>query len=96
MLVLVKVRFYGAKVVGYDKAERTHTVVYVVDEIESSEALRDGGIRWRPAAPGDITFFLSHSWADSARGKWDALRSLLDEESARRSETDGEVLLWLE
>ena len=38
--------------VGYDKAERTHTVVYVVDEIESSEALRGGGIRWRPAAPG--------------------------------------------
>ena len=24
----------------------------MVDEIESSEALRDGGIRWRPAAPG--------------------------------------------
>ena len=47
-----ELRWYAAKVVGYDKAERTHTVVYVVDEIESSEALRDGGIRWRPAAPG--------------------------------------------
>ena len=38
--------------VGYDEAKRTHAVVYVVDELQSNEALRDGGITWRPAAPG--------------------------------------------
>jgi len=49
-----ELRWYAAKVLGYDKSERTHTVVYVVDEMESSEALRDGGITWRPAAPGAV------------------------------------------
>ena len=49
-----ELRWYAAKVVGYDKAERTHTVVYVVDEMESSEALRNGGITWRPAPPGAV------------------------------------------
>ena len=49
-----ELRWYAAKVVGYNKAERTHTVIYVVDEMESSEALRDGGITWRPAAPGAV------------------------------------------
>ena len=49
-----ELRWYAAKVVGYNKAERTHTVIYVVDEMESSEALRDGGITWRPATPGAV------------------------------------------
>ena len=77
-----ELRWYAAKVVGYDKAERTHTVVYVVDEMESSEALRDGGITWRPAAPGAVEAERASAGAE--------------DDSAAASSRAGRLLEWVD